>query len=203
MGGSLRSIPANTPNWISVGRLVCAPALLLFAWQGATAVFLTLFGLGLVSDVADGVIARRHGLESALGARLDQWADFALWLAFPLGVLWLWPELIAREAPYVILAITCLLLPTAVAYAKYRAVPGYHTWLAKLSSVMMAISVPLLLLFDLAWPFRITALYLVVCAIDELGITYFSATCRHDVPSLVHAARDRRAAAAPRRGSAG
>ena len=171
---------------------MCAPALLLIAWQEATAVFLTLFGLGLVSDVLDGVLARRFALESDLGARLDQYADFALWLAFPLGVWWLWPELIAREAPYVLLAIACLLLPTAVAYAKYGAVPGYHTWSAKLSSVMMAISVPLLLLFDLAWPFRITAVYLVVCAIDELGITYFSDTCRHDVPSLLHAARERK-----------
>lgn len=198
----MKSFPANTPNWISVGRLVCAPALLLVAWQEATASFLTLFGLGLVSDVADGAIARRYELESELGARLDQWADFALWLAFPLGVWWLWPELIAREAPYVMLAIACLLLPTAVAYAKYRAVPGYHTRLAKLSAVMMAISVPLLLLFDVPWPFRVTAVYLVVCAIDELGITYFSDRCRHDVPSLVHAARDRRVAAAKERARA-
>jgi CDP-diacylglycerol--glycerol-3-phosphate 3-phosphatidyltransferase len=175
---------------------VSAPVLLLVAWEGATAFFLALFGLGLISDVADGVIARRYGLESDLGARLDQWADFALWLAFPLGVWWLWPEVIAREAPYVILAIVCLLLPTAVAYAKYRAVPGYHTWSAKLGSVMMGISVPLLLLFDAPWPFRITAVYQVVCAIDELGITYFSDRCRHDVPSLLHAARDRRAAGA-------
>lgn len=175
-----------------MGRLVCAPALLVFAWQGATAVFLTLFALGLASDVADGAIARRYGLESELGARLDQWADFALWLAFPLGVWWLWPDLIRREAPYVVVAIVCLLLPTAIAYAKYRAVPGYHTWSAKLASVLMAISVPLLLLFDSPWLFRITAVYLVLCAVDELGITYFSAECRHDVPSVFHAARDRR-----------
>jgi CDP-diacylglycerol---glycerol-3-phosphate 3-phosphatidyltransferase len=195
------SVPANTPNWISVGRLVAAPALLLTAWEGATAVFLSLFALGLASDVADGMIARRYRLESELGARLDQWADFALWLAFPLGVWWLWPELIAREAPYVVIAIVCLLLPTAVAYAKYREVPGYHTWTAKLGSVMMGLSVPLLLLFDFPWPFRITALYQVICAIDELGITYFSDTCRHDVPSLLHAARDRRAREA-RSGSA-
>jgi len=182
----------NAPNLLSAFRAVCAPILLVLAWYGATGSFLVLFGLGLASDVLDGSLARRLGQESDLGARLDQWADFALWIALPLGAWWLWPEIIVREAPYAILALVCLLLPTAIAYAKYRAVPGYHTWSAKLSSVLMGIGVPLLLIFELAWPFRVAAFLQLVCAIDELGITYLFAECRHDVPSVLHAARLRR-----------
>jgi CDP-diacylglycerol--glycerol-3-phosphate 3-phosphatidyltransferase len=182
----------NAPNALSTFRIASAPALLALAWQGATGAFLALFALGLASDVLDGVLARRFGQESALGARLDQWGDFALWVALPFGAWWLWPDLIAREAPYVILAVVCLLAPTALAYAKYRAVPGYHTWSAKLSSVLMGIGVPLLLVLDVAWPFRAAALFQLACAIDELGITILSAECRHDVPSVLHAARLRR-----------
>ncbi|MFP6684774.1 MAG: CDP-alcohol phosphatidyltransferase family protein [Polyangiaceae bacterium] len=177
---------------MSAFRVVCAPVLLALAWNGATGTFLTLFGLGLLSDVLDGALARRLGQESEFGARLDQWADFALWVCFPLGAWWLWPELVNSEAPYVILAIVCLLLPTAIAYLKYREVPGYHTWSAKLGSVLMAIAVPLLLVFDFAGPFRLAALFLVVCAIDELLITYLLRACRHDVPSALHAARLRK-----------
>ena len=179
----------NLPNLLSAFRIACVPVLLPLAWNGAMASFLALFGLGLLSDVLDGAIARRFDLESEFGARLDQWADFALWLAFPVGAWWLWPEIVLREAPYVIIAIVCLLLPTAIAYAKYRAVPGYHTWTAKLSSVLMGIAVPLLLIFDVAGPFRVAALFQLVCAIDELGITFLLAECRHDVPSVFHAAR--------------
>ena len=91
-----------------------------------------------------------------------------------------------------IIAVVCLLLPTAIAYARYREVPGYHTWSAKLNSVLMGIGVPLLLIFDIAWPFRVAALFQLVCAVDELGITYLLAECRHDVPSVFHAARVRR-----------
>ena len=180
--------------------MACAPVLLLLAWNGATGAFLALFGLGLVSDVLDGALARRLGQESDFGARFDQWADFALWVSFPLGAWWLWPEVVRREAPYVILAITCLLLPTAIAYARYRSVPGYHTWSAKLDSVLMGIGVPLLLIFDLAWPFRLAALFLLVCAVDELAITYLLPECRNDVPSLFHAARLRREPASKRSG---
>ena len=163
--------------------------LLLLAWQGRVAAFLVLFGLGLLSDALDGALARRLGQETALGARLDQWGDFALWAALPLAAWWLWPATVVREAPYVVLALACMLLPTAVAVLKYRAVPGYHTWSVKLGAIAMAISVPLLLLFDVAWPFRIAALFQLVCAIDELGITALSAECRNDVPSVFHAAR--------------
>ena len=186
------------PNLLSAFRVACVPVLLALAWNGAVGTFLTLFGLALVSDVLDGALARRLGQESDFGARLDQWADFALWVSFPLGAWWLWPEIVRREAAYVILAIVCLLLPTAIAYAKYRAVPGYHTASAKLDSVLMGIGVPLLLIFDLAWPFRIAALFLLVCAVDEILITVFLKECRHDVPSVFHAARLRRGSAAER-----
>lgn len=174
--------------------------LLVLAWHGATAAFLALFAAALATDVLDGVLARRLGAASELGARLDQWGDFALWASLPLAAWWLWPGIVAREAPYVALAVVCLLGPTAVAWAKYREVPGYHTWTAKIDSVGMGVGVPLLLVFDVAWPFRAAALFLVVCAVDELGITYLLRECRHDVPSVLHAARMRRREVAEPRG---
>jgi hypothetical protein len=185
----------NVPNLLSGMRVLCAPVLMVLAWNGASAPFLGLFACGLLSDVADGALARRLGQESDFGARLDQWADFALWLSFPIGAWWLWPETVRRESTYVALAVVCMLLPTAIAYAKYREVPGYHTWSVKGGSVLMGIGVPLLLIFDLAWPFRGAALFQLVCALDELGITALFPDCRHDVPSVFHALRLRRSGA--------
>lgn len=183
---------SHVPNLLSSFRIACAPALLLLAWNGAVGAFLVLFVLGLLSDVLDGIIARRWEQESEFGAQLDQWGDFALWVCFPLGAWWLWPEIARREGFYIVLSIACLLVPTAIAYAKYREVPGYHTWAAKLASVLMGLAVPLLLLFDLAEPFRFAALFLLVCAIDEIAITALLPDCRHDIPSAFHAARLRR-----------
>jgi CDP-diacylglycerol--glycerol-3-phosphate 3-phosphatidyltransferase len=182
----------NVPNLLSAFRVACVPVLLALAWHGAAELFLVGFALGLVSDVLDGVLARWLGEATDFGARLDQWADFALWVSLPLAAWWLWPAIIAREAIYVFVALVCMLLPTAIAYAKYRAVPGYHTGSVKLGSVAMGISVPLLLLFGVAWPFRVAALFQIVCAIDELGITWLLTECRHDVPSVFHALRIRR-----------
>jgi phosphatidylglycerophosphate synthase len=189
---------ASLPNVLSAFRVACVPVLLILAWNGAKDAFLLLFGIGLLSDVADGALARRLHLESDFGARLDQWGDFALWLSLPFGAWWLWRDVLWRESAYVILAIVAMVLPTALAYAKYRAVPGYHTWSVKFGAIAMGIGVALLLIFDLAWPFRIAALFQLVCMTDELGITLLLAECRHDVPSVFHAARLRRTASTAR-----
>jgi hypothetical protein len=87
-----------------------------------------------------------------------------------------------------------MLLPTTIAYAKYRAIPGYHTWSVKLGAILMGLALPLLLIFEVVWPFRVAALFQLVCAVDELGITFLLDECRHDVPSVFHALRLKRAA---------
>ena len=179
----------NVPNALSALRIALVPVLLALAWHRAVVPFAIVFALGLATDVLDGILARRLGQVTELGARLDQWGDFALWLSLPLAAWWLWPDIIVREAPWVVAALVCMVAPTAIAYAKYRAVPGYHTWSVKLGSVAMGIAVPLLLLFDFPWPFRAAALWQVVCAIDELSITWQLSECRNDVPSLFHARR--------------
>jgi len=182
----------HLPNLLSAFRIVSVPFLLALAWHGATTPFLLLFGLGLLSDVLDGPLARHLGCATAFGARLDQWGDFALWLALPIGAWWGWHETVVRELPYVAVAVVAMILPTAIAYAKYRAVPGYHTWSVKVGAAGMGVAVALLLIFDIAWPFRVAALFQVVCAVDELGITLLLSDCHHDVPSVFHAARMRR-----------
>ena len=115
-----------------------------------------------------------------------------MWGVLPLAAWWLWPETIAREGGFVVLALVCMLLPTMLAYTKYRAVPGYHTWSVKIGSVLMAIGAALLVLFDLAWPFRVAASFQLLCALDEVGITLLLPECRYDVPSVFHAVQLRR-----------
>jgi CDP-diacylglycerol--glycerol-3-phosphate 3-phosphatidyltransferase len=185
----------NVPNALSALRIAFAPLLLLLAWRGAESAVLGVFALGLATDVLDGILARRLGQVTDFGARLDQWADFALWAALPLCAWWLWRDVVVREAPWLGVALACMLLPTAIAWLKYRAVPGYHTWSVKLGANLMAGGAVLLLLFDLPWPFRAAALFQIVCALDELGITLLLPDCRHDVPSVLHALRQRDASA--------
>jgi cardiolipin synthase len=87
-----RDILRGLPNLITLGRLLLAPATVALLanarWSAAFAAFLVA---GL-SDAVDGLLARRFGLQSELGALMDPLADKALlvsiyvWLAID-GVL--------------------------------------------------------------------------------------------------------------------
>jgi len=90
------------PDLLSMSRIVlCLPLLLVDAM---TLPFWTLYVTAGLTDMLDGFLARRWGVESKLGARLDSLADFVFvlavgfklfpWLKLPTA-LWMMIGLIA------------------------------------------------------------------------------------------------------------
>lgn len=177
----------HIPNILSGFRLVAAPFLLGFAWVGHANPFLVLLSLSLLSDAVDGFIARKLNVASDVGTRLDSWGDLATYLTVPICAWWLWPELLTREAFFVFVAIGAYVVPILAGLAKFRRVPSYHTWAAKLSAVFMGIAALALFTMGIAWPFRIAALVQAVEAIEEILITIALPLPRGNVHSLWHA----------------
>ena len=67
------------PNLLSMSRIVlCLPLLLV---DVMTMPFWTLYVMAGLTDILDGFLARRWGVESKFGARLDSLADFVFVLA--------------------------------------------------------------------------------------------------------------------------
>jgi len=175
------------PNLLSALRLASVPVLLVLAWNGRAAAFLVVLVCALLTDLLDGFLARRLGQVSSLGARLDSWGDFAVYMATPLCAWWLWPELIAREAAYVLTVVAGFILPVLVGFCKFRRLTSYHTWGAKLTAVLMSISTLLLFMGGPPWPFRFSTIILVAAQIEEIAITLVLPDLRSNVPTLWHA----------------
>lgn len=74
----------NLPNILSAFRIAAAPFLLYVAFIGHKSIFLFILGLSLLSDAVDGFIARRLGVSSKIGTKLDSWGDLATYLTVPL-----------------------------------------------------------------------------------------------------------------------
>ena len=90
------------PNILSASRIaLCLPLLMVDAM---TVPFWVLYVIGGTTDMLDGFLARRWGVESKFGARLDSLADFVFvlavgyklfpWLKLP-ATLWMMIGLIA------------------------------------------------------------------------------------------------------------
>jgi CDP-diacylglycerol--glycerol-3-phosphate 3-phosphatidyltransferase len=180
------------PNILSGFRLVAAPFLLWFAWTGHPNLFLILLSVSLLSDSVDGFIARRLKVASGLGTRLDSWGDLATYLTVPLCAWWLWPEILQREALFVLVAVGAYVVPILAGLAKFRRVPSYHTWAAKGSAVLMSVAAFVLFITEIAWPFRLAALIQALEALEEVLITIELPVPQGNVRSLWHARKIRK-----------
>jgi CDP-diacylglycerol--glycerol-3-phosphate 3-phosphatidyltransferase len=82
----------NLPNWITIGRLIAVPFLMVLMLfiddagphrvlsQVCSLVAAGLFVLAMLSDILDGWLARRQGLSSTFGSFLDPLADKMLFI---------------------------------------------------------------------------------------------------------------------------
>lgn len=106
----------NLPNWITMGRLVSVPLLLivmLFLDDATVCVYRNrilslitalIFAVAMASDMVDGYLARKKGLTSTFGKFFDPLADKTLFLVamimmIPLGRMpaWIVAVLLVRE----------------------------------------------------------------------------------------------------------
>jgi CDP-diacylglycerol--glycerol-3-phosphate 3-phosphatidyltransferase len=129
---------------------------------------------------------------TAAGAKLDSIGDLATYLVLPVCVWWLWPEIIQREAPYVVIAVVAYLLPLIAGIVKFRQIPSYHTYGAKAAAILMSTAMLLLFMTELNIVFRIATIFQVIVAIEEIAITIQLTELKSNVKSIWHLNASRR-----------
>ena len=181
----------NIPNLLSLFRIIAAPLLLLSGWFGMPDLFFVLFGLMLFSDVLDGFIARILDQTSELGARLDSYGDILTYLSTALAAWWLWPDMIKAELNYIIAAIIIYVTPAFFALAKFGKLASYHTWITKISAVLMSAGVVVFLVFENALLFHIAIYFLVIEMVENIAITIILPKQKNNIYSIWHAWKER------------
>ena len=177
------------PNLLCFIRLGGAIVLLPIAWFGRSEVFLWLFLALAMTDWFDGKLAILLNQRTIIGARLDSWADAALFSALLFGLLVLYYDVLIADLPFVIAALGTYLVSTSAGFWKYRRWPSYHTRAAKTSWFLTAVAV-IALFLDLAlWPLRLALVAITLTNIEATAITMISPAWRANVTSIYHAWR--------------
>jgi CDP-diacylglycerol--glycerol-3-phosphate 3-phosphatidyltransferase len=177
----------NIPNVLSGTRILLAPVLLALADQQLEAWFLSLLAVSLATDAVDGYLARKLNQTSDLGARLDSWGDALTYGAMVLGLLWLWPDIFARESWFLYIGMGCYLVPTALGLLKFRELPSFHTWSAKISAVAMVPAYYMMVMLDESLLFRAVVIFDIWVALEAVFITVILKANRNNVPTIFHA----------------
>jgi cardiolipin synthase len=137
----------HVPNVISALRLLAVFVLALLAWRHAATAFAWLLVAALVSDIADGLIARLFHVTSKLGALLDSTADSLLLLAAGYGALVFHPEVVREHWPAVALLLGFWVFENLAALARYGRLSSFHTYLSKVAGYGLGIFIGVLFLF--------------------------------------------------------
>ncbi|MDA3874029.1 MAG: CDP-alcohol phosphatidyltransferase family protein, partial [Kiritimatiellae bacterium] len=150
---------------------------------------LWVFGFSLVTDFIDGLLARMLRQESRLGAQLDTVGDVLTGSCVIVGGILLWPDRMLQEA-YLFLALVLMLgCSGIVTLVKYRHLPAYHTWMAKMSTGLTGVGAWVLFADMTPWVFRVGVGVLTLSAIEEIAITLILPKWRPNVPTFLHAVR--------------
>jgi len=178
-----------------VFRALLAPLLVAAAlWLPAPQLWLgAMIAAGFLSDVYDGVLARRWGTDTA-ALRI---ADSAVDTVFYLGVL---AAVIIRHGPVLreriwLLAAVLVLegLRMGFDWLKFRRMASYHSYAAKLWGVLLAVSTIALLCFDRGfWLLTAALIWGVLCDLEGLAMSALLPVWKHDVKTLGRAIELRR-----------
>lgn len=182
----------NIANILSGARLLIAPLMLVCAWTERAGLFLVCWVAALASDALDGYIARRLNQVTELGARLDSWGDWAIYLCVPLSIWWLWPGIIFREAVYVAVILASLIIPVLCGYVKFRRLTSYHTWGSKTSAFLLSTTILVMIFNGPSWPFRLSTVFFVFSALEEIAVTLMLDSWQADVSHIFEVLRRRR-----------
>ena len=185
------------PNLLCLVRLVGSFILIPIAWQGRNEVFLWCFIFLAMTDWVDGKLAILLNQRTVLGARLDSWADAALYAALLFGLVTLYGDTLRAELAWIATALVTYLISTVAGFWKYKCWPSYHTRAAKTSWFLTGLAVIALFVEWAIWPLRVAAVAVTLTNREAIFNTISSPAWRADVTSVYHAWRDCKTPGAP------
>ncbi|UWX60722.1 CDP-alcohol phosphatidyltransferase family protein [Chryseobacterium oranimense] len=179
------------PYLLIAARFILAPVILLLAYcKGAESRFLIvgLMYFGLLTDIFDGIIARKTGVSSEKLRRLDSQTDLIFWLSLGFASYFLNPELIKSEWPGILPIFIMEALCYIVSITKFGKETCTHAFLSKMWGLSLLIAFTYLIGFQQAgWAFYLAIGLGFISHVDVILIVLLLPKWQYDVPSSYHA----------------
>jgi CDP-diacylglycerol--glycerol-3-phosphate 3-phosphatidyltransferase len=188
----------HVPNALSIARILASPVLVALASAGNETAFTWVLVPALLSDIADGLIARIFRLQSKLGALLDSIGDVLLLFTSLYGVWVFHPGIVADHRAAGVLLFGAWVVQALAALLRYGRLSSFHTLLSKVAGYLLGIFVGVLFVFGFQpWLLYLAVGVSVVGNLEELALLALLPQWRPDVRGLWWLLRERRQGIAP------
>ena len=178
-----------TPMSLVVLRFLLAPVVLALYMLGADpSAYLVVLIVAFLSDVFDGVIARKLGLVTEHLRSMDSLADTCFYLAIGAVAYLQYPSIIAFYAWPLGILVGLELVRYLYDLNKYEKSAAYHMYSAKLWGIFLFLGFAQLLGFGQAALLFELAIYIGIATnIEGLLASFILPRWHCDVPSVLHA----------------
>jgi phosphatidylglycerophosphate synthase len=181
----------NTPILLIVFRLLIGPILIILTYNFGNEIrkeLVVLIFAGLLSDIFDGIIARRFGVSSEKLRRMDSQTDLIFWLCVAWCSWLLNPEIIINNAWPIILIFIMEALTYVFSFLKFGKETCTHALLSKLWGITLLLAFVGMIGFGYSGiTFSLAIIFGIIGHIDVLLIILILPKWTFDVPSCYHA----------------
>jgi CDP-diacylglycerol--glycerol-3-phosphate 3-phosphatidyltransferase len=155
-------------------------------------------GVALLSDIADGLIARVFKLQSKLGALLDSIADTLLLFAALYGIWVFHPDVVEAHAVAGFVLVGAWVTENLAALLRYGRLSSFQTYMSKAAGYLLGIFIGVLFVFGLEpWLLYVAVGVSVLGNLEELALLALLPKWRADVRGLWWVLRERRSGGTP------
>ena len=163
----------NLPNAISLYRLLAFPVILYAALVGNESLFVWLLCISLVSDVADGNLARYLKQQTHFGAALDNLADICTYAMAILGLfVFKWTE-IEPHSWFLFLFLGLFVVSYIVSFARFGKIPGLHLYSAVSAGYVQSVFFFVLFVFGFyTWFFYLAVGWGIVAYTEKILVLF-------------------------------
>lgn len=180
--------------WLLVGlRLMIAPLLLWDALDQQTSPwFLTGYIIAILSDIFDGILARRWQVSTPRLRQADSWADIWLFLCLALCTWLVYPQVIMAFRIPLLIAIAAQCTLFIISLIKFQKFPSFHTYTAKAWGLMLLVATIGLFGFGYTNTLWLAIAACLINTLEEIMMTLILPQWQCDILSIFHALKLRK-----------
>ncbi len=142
-GSSIRHLP----NLISSARILSVPVLVVLAYLYEEEPFKWLLLAALLSDIADGLIARSFKVTSTLGTKLDSIGDALLIVAAYYGIVVFHQDFLDNYMTWFVVMLGLWVLTILVSVLRYGRLASFHSDASRISAYALGVFIMVLFLW--------------------------------------------------------
>lgn len=182
------------PIILTLSRIALAPVMVWLAlYHPVPHLFAICLIAAFLSDLFDGIIARRLRIATPTLRRLDSIADSIFYIATMYAAWHLYADLIKPYLPALLLLALIEIARYLFDSLKYRRETSYHMWSSKLWGIFLFVGFFYLLVYGYTGLSTSLAIYMgVIADLEGLLISLLLPHWRNDVPTVFHALKLRR-----------